>query len=144
LIDRPGQPSLGREGDALESAVLILLAEDEGLIALSIEEALTEGGFAVHSVDSGSEAIAAIDAGTHLFAGLITDVRLGDGPDGWAIARRLREVHPAIPVVYMTGDSAAEHTARGVPESLLVQKPFAAAQIVTAIATLLNQLPPAP
>jgi CheY-like chemotaxis protein len=126
----------------MESSVVILLAEDEGLIALSIEEALKEGGFAVHSVESGNEALAAIAADTHSFAGLITDVRLGEGPDGWDVARRLREIHPAIPVVYMTGDSAAEHTARGVPDSLLVQKPFAAAQIVTAIATLLNQIPP--
>jgi CheY-like chemotaxis protein len=128
----------------LESAVLILLAEDESLIALSIEEALQEGGFAVHAVDSGAEALSAIDAGTHLFAGLITDVRLGAGPDGWDVARRAREVLPSIPVVYMTGDSAAEHSSRGVPDSLLVQKPFAAIQIVTAIATLLNQFPAQP
>ncbi len=124
--------------------MLILLVEDESLIAMSIEEALTEGGFAVHSVESGSEAIAAIDSGDYLFAGLITDVRLGEGPCGWDIARRAREVQPTIPVVFMTGDSAAEHSARGVPDSLIMQKPFAAVQIVTAIATLLNQLPPAP
>jgi DNA-binding response OmpR family regulator len=126
----------------LEPAVLILLAEDEALIALSIEQALKDGGFAVHIVESGDAAIAAIEAGDHPFAGLITDVRLGDGPDGWDVARRAREAHPSLPVVYMTGDSAAEHSARGVPDSLMVQKPFAAAQIVTAIATLLNQLPP--
>jgi DNA-binding response OmpR family regulator len=121
--------------------VLILLAEDESLIALSIEEALQEGGFAVLSAESGEEAVAAIDTDSHLFVGLITDVRLGAGPDGWDVARRAREVYPNIAVVYMSGDSAAEHRSRGVPGSLMVQKPFATAQIVNAIAALLD--PPA-
>ena len=121
--------------------MLILLAEDESLIALSIEEALGEGGFAVHTAESGEEAVAAIDADQHIFVGLITDIRLGDGPDGWDVARRAREVYPEIAVVYMSGDSAAEHRSRGVPGSLMVQKPFATAQIVNAIAALLD--PPA-
>jgi DNA-binding response OmpR family regulator len=125
----------------LAPAALILLVEDEGLIALSIEEALVDAGFAVETADSGSDAMAAIDAGTHIFAGLITDIRLGDGPNGWAIARRLRELDPRIPVVYMTGDSAADHRSHGVTGSRLVQKPFATAQIVTAMAALLNLLP---
>jgi DNA-binding response OmpR family regulator len=119
--------------------VLILLAEDESLIALSIEEALEEGGFAVHTAESGEEAVAAIDADQHIFVGLITDIRLGDGPDGWDVARRSREVYPDIAVVYMSGDSAAEHRSRGVPGSLMVQKPFATAQIVNAIAALLDR-----
>jgi CheY-like chemotaxis protein len=118
--------------------VLILLAEDESLIALSIEEALEDGGFAVLTAESGEEAVAAIDGGGHLFVGLITDVRLGAGPDGWDVARRAREVYPNIAVVYMSGDSAAEHRSRGVPGSLMVPKPFATAQIVNAIAALLD------
>jgi CheY-like chemotaxis protein len=123
------------------TVVLILLAEDESLIALSIEEALEDGGFAVHTTESGEEAVAAIDADNQIFVGLITDVRLGAGPDGWDVARRAREVYPNIAVVYMSGDSAAEHRSRGVPGSLMVQKPFATAQIVNAIAALLD--PPA-
>lgn len=38
----------------------------------------------------------------------------------------------------MTGDSAAERAAFGVPESVLVQKPFVGAQVLAAIMTLLN------
>jgi CheY-like chemotaxis protein len=75
-------------------------------------------------------------------AGLVTDIRLGGGPDGWKVARHAREAIPHLPVVYISAYSAHEHTARGVPDSIMVQKPFAAAQITTAISTHLNALPP--
>ena len=38
----------------------------------------------------------------------------------------------------MTGSEAQEWASKGVPNSILVTKPFAPAQIVTAVAQLLN------
>lgn len=70
--------------------------------------------------------------------GLITDVDLGGGPSGWDVARHAREILPDIPVIYITGGSADEWSAQGVPGSILVAKPFAPAQIISAIASLLN------
>jgi two-component system cell cycle response regulator CpdR len=122
---------------------MILLVEDEALVALALQDSLEEGGYAVHSVESGTDAIAIIDNGEPVIAGLITDIRLSGGPDGWMIARHARQVYPGIPVVYMSGDSAADHTSQGVPNSVMLQKPFVSAQLVTAISTLLNQVPPA-
>jgi hypothetical protein len=43
-----------------------------------------------------------------------------------------------MPVVYMTGAGGREWAAHGVPNSTLVHKPFAPAQIITAISALLN------
>jgi hypothetical protein len=45
---------------------------------------------------------------------------------------------PDLPVIYMTGAAAAEWPAEGVPKSILLEKPFAPAQLVTAVAQLLN------
>jgi hypothetical protein len=45
-----------------------------------------------------------------------------------------------IPVVYTTGAASADWGSNGVPNSVLLQKPFAPAQIVTAISQLLNQV----
>ena len=75
----------------------------------------------------------------HAIRALITDIRMGEGPDGWEIARRARELNPRLPVIYMSGDSAADWSAQGVPGSIMLQKPFASAQIVTAVASLINQ-----
>jgi CheY-like chemotaxis protein len=61
--------------------------------------------------------------------------------DGWDVARRAREMEPEFPVVYMTGDSADDWASKGVPKSILLNKPFAPAQLITAISQLLNGAP---
>jgi DNA-binding response OmpR family regulator len=58
--------------------------------------------------------------------------------DGWAVARTAREIDPEFPVVYMTGAAADQWPVQGVPNSILLAKPFAPAQLVTAISNLLN------
>ena len=40
-------------------------------------------------------------------------------------------------VVYVTGDSITEWPANGVPQSVVLQKPFASAELITAVANLL-------
>ena len=114
------------------------MVDDEELIAHVITDALEDGGFETFHALSAKEAIAALDDSTHRFSGLITDVNLGSKATGWDVARAARHGMPDIPVVYMTGDSAHQWAVEGVPHSLLVQKPFAAAQITTAIAQLIN------
>jgi DNA-binding response OmpR family regulator len=47
-----------------------------------------------------------------------------------------------MPVIYMTGTHGEEWTSKGVPNSVLLAKPFAPAQLVTAIANLLNTVSP--
>jgi len=106
---------------------------------MNAEEALIEGGFQVITALDGSEAEARLREAPDGFAGLITDIRLKGGIDGWEIARRARAANPSTAVVYMTGDSAGDWASKGVPNSQLVQKPFANAQLVTAISILLTQ-----
>jgi DNA-binding response OmpR family regulator len=121
------------------SAVILLLMEDDGVLQALLESALQDGGFKVVLASSGTQAIAQLDAAEAQFKGLITDIRLGAGPNGWDVGHRAREVFSGIPVVYMSGDSAHEWSANGVPDSVMLQKPFVTAQLITAIATLLNQ-----
>lgn len=118
---------------------VLLLVEDEVLVAEALQLDLEEGGYQVVVAEDGRAAIKAIDTKAHDFVGVITDIRVGAGPDGWEVARHAREAKPTLAVVYITGDSAADWSAQGVPNSLVLQKPFAHAQLVTAISTLLNQ-----
>ena len=117
---------------------VLLLVEDEHLILMVAEEALEAGGYAVIVAGDGAEALSTLNARSGEFAGLITDVRLGAGPDGWEVARHARELQADLPIVYMTGDSAADWPVNGVPNSIVVQKPFAPAQLVTAVSTLIT------
>lgn len=123
----------------MTNAVLLLLVEDEPLILMASHDALQAGGYSVLTADSGPEAMSLVESRIEDISGLITDVRLGAGPDGWEIARHARELSPGLPVVYTTADSAHDWTAYGVPNSLVVQKPYAPAQLLTAISTLLTQ-----
>jgi DNA-binding response OmpR family regulator len=117
---------------------LLLLVDDEALILQTINDALEDGGYATIQAHSGEEAIALLQDAEQTFAGVITDINLG-GLNGWEVARAARERSADIPVVYMTGDSAHEWTSHGVPNSVLVPKPFALSQMVTAISQLLNE-----
>ena len=52
--------------------------------------------------------------------------------------------HPEFPIIYMTGAGTAKWLSRGVPNSMLLEKPFAPAQLVTAVSQLLiNEAPKA-
>ncbi|WP_440847593.1 response regulator transcription factor [Sphingomonas sp. 22176] len=118
--------------------VLILLVEDEPLMLIHAQEALEDGGYTVIDASSGEEALRLFSEQADQIVGLVTDVRLGKGADGWEVARRARELKARIPVVYLTAESAEDWAAHGVPKSLLVQKPYAPAQLLTAISTLIN------
>jgi DNA-binding response OmpR family regulator len=123
----------------LAAAVLVLLVEDEMLIRMNLQEEITEAGLDVVVSSNGREAMAELDAEATRFCAVVTDIRLGRGPDGWELARRAREAVPEMPVVYISGDSAYEWSARGVPNSVMVPKPFHPAEVVTALSTLLSQ-----
>lgn len=127
----------------MRTSLLVVVVEDEPLILEMVQEALEEAGFEVLSATSSRSAEEKIGAADEI-VGLITDVRLGRGPDGWELARAVRTARPGLPVVYMTGDSAGEWSAHGVPRSLIVQKPFAVGQVVAALTGLLNELDSTP
>jgi two-component system cell cycle response regulator CpdR len=78
------------------------------------------------------------------YRAVVTDINLLGKLDGWEVGRSAREIDPTMPIIYMTGTHGEEWAAKGVPNSLLLAKPFAPAQIVIAISQLLNATPPVP
>jgi CheY-like chemotaxis protein len=126
--------------------LVVLVVEDEQLLRELVEPALADAGYSVLLAHNGSEALKYLEERESEEAplrALVTDVQLGPGPSGWEIAKRARELHPEIPVVYVTGAAAAEWPSKGVPNSLIIQTPFAPAQVVTAVSQLLNAPPTA-
>ena len=117
---------------------IILLVEDEPLVLLVAQDALEAGGYTVLPVQVASEAQTLLDSRSAELSGLITEIRLPGDADGWEIARHARELRADLPVVYTTGDSAADWPVQGVPNSVVVQKPYAGAQLLTAISTLMT------
>ena len=127
---------------ALSDAVKILVVEDDQLIQAMVEEALSDGGFASALTASGEEAITLLQDDKSKYRAVVTDINLLGKIDGWEVGRSAREIDPTIPMIYMTGTHGEEWASKGVPNSLLLAKPFAPAQIVIAISQLLNATPP--
>ena len=115
-----------------------LFAEDDVILAEMIGEALVDAGFEVTRAASGDKALEVLDSGANDVKVLITDIQLGPGVDGWRLARYARTRHPDIAVLYITGNSAAQWVSQAVPGSILLQKPFEAAEVVTAARALLG------
>jgi CheY-like chemotaxis protein len=121
---------------------LVLVVEDEEPLQLVIHDTLKDGGFEVLLVASAEEALPILQSGAAKCSALVTDINLSDGANGWEVARQAREIDPSLAVVYATSASADDWRAQGVPNSILLTKPFATAQLVTAVSQLLNTSSP--
>lgn len=117
----------------------LLYVEDDVLVQHMLQAELEEAGFNVLVANSGADALAVLAEQSHELHGLITDINLGDGPDGWEVARTARELMSGLPIVYVSAVSEHEWTSQGVPASVMISKPFVPAQVVVAISSLRTQ-----
>ncbi|MBX9699862.1 MAG: response regulator [Acetobacteraceae bacterium] len=119
----------------------ILVAEDEPLAAMVVEEILLELG---HEVTVAGDGQAALEiAESQYFDILVTDLAMPRMP-GWELVPRLRAGRPQLPVVVMTGylppGVAATLEASGSGPLVLLQKPFDLGALIDAVA----EVAPAP
>ena len=111
---------------------LILVVDDNQLVAMTVEDTLREAGYAVLTVSSGEEACMLIEQAEEL-AAVVTDIRLEADTDGWEVAQCARQRHPDIAIVYISGHSAHQHDSCGVPHSRMLQKPFGRSKLIDAV-----------
>ncbi|MDA9521625.1 transcriptional regulator [Bradyrhizobium sp. CCBAU 11434] len=128
----------------MTSQLLILVVEDDQDVQNIVQESLSDGGFEAVVTSSGERAIELLDIAEGKYRALVTDINLRAGKaDGWHVARHARKIDPNFPIVYMSGKDADDWASQGVPNSIMLAKPFAPAQLVTALSNLLNAAPPA-
>jgi CheY-like chemotaxis protein len=114
----------------------LLLVEDGPLTLVSTQTALEEEGYSVVAARHSASALDALD---RPFCGLITDIRLPGPFDGWDIAREARARWPDIPVVYVTGEGEEDWAEKGVPGSLILQKPYSAAKLLSVVGQVVHE-----
>lgn len=125
-------------GTTAHERPFILYVEDEIIIQQALASELEDAGFHVITADQGEEALELLSKHSQDLHGLITDVKLREGPDGWQVARRARELVSGLPVIYLSATCEEAWTSLGVPNSVMINKPFVAAQLIVAISSLLN------
>jgi DNA-binding response OmpR family regulator len=107
--------------------LFVLVVEDEYALQGIVEEALREGGFETAILSSGEEALTLFRGKVADYKALVTDVNLKGSLSGWDVAKEIRELAAGFPVIYMTGASGDHWTSHGVPDRILLRKPFAPA-----------------
>ncbi|KGM34344.1 response regulator [Inquilinus limosus] len=114
----------------------ILIVEDEPFVRMMAEDAAQRLGLEPLTAIDGETAIALARARrAETLAILFTDIHMPPGPDGWTVARAVREIHPGIRVIYTSGQAGPEECARlGVPQSRLLPKPYSSDELAAVIA----------
>lgn len=117
--------------------VTVLVVDDEPGVLSVVTRGLTQRGLHVWQARNGGDALAAIEV--HGLPDLVlTDLTM-PGMDGAALARRLREQWPDLPVIFMSGFSAEELQRRGTLDSRgdLVRKPFTSDELMLVLGSAL-------
>jgi two-component system copper resistance phosphate regulon response regulator CusR len=117
----------------------ILLVEDEPKAGEYLRKGLTESGYVVDWVQTGADGLHC--ATTEGYDLIVLDVML-PGMDGWLVIHELRKTH-STPVLFLTARDEVDDRIKGLElgaDDYLV-KPFAFAELVARIRTLLRRGP---
>ena len=128
-VAAPAQPS---DGDTPATAILVV--DDEPSLLAAASRMLRQHGYTVYTAASGDQALTV--AQQHDIQLLLTDTIMPDitGP---ALARRISQMKPGIPVLHMSG-----YTANLLPgaenDLIFIQKPFTDQQLIEKVQNVLS------
>jgi two-component system, response regulator, stage 0 sporulation protein F len=125
------------EGGLMITQGTILVAEDDGAIADILVDLLTEEGYSVQTVASGSEALAALQAEPPDLA--LIDLGLPD-MSGREVLAAARAQQLAVPIVIMTASTLATDDLIAAGARACLFKPFELDQLVECVAQHIRHL----
>jgi len=131
-------PEVGPQEQLVDDIVggLVLLVEDNPVVADVSATMLSELGFGVETATDARAALRAID-GDKKFDLMFSDIVMAGQMDGIALARIVRERLPDLPILLATGYSKAADAAQD--EFAILRKPYQIAQLSRAIAKVMAQ-----
>ena len=122
------------------STARVLLVEDDPAIRSAMHRALSQAGLNVTPAPDGDSAAGLLDddAGFDL---LVTDVQMGGGRDGFALATDWRTHVPGRPVLFVSGSGDPRLNDAVASRDAVMPKPFERAGLVAAVRRLLAEQP---
>ena len=115
----------------------ILLAEDDDAMRVYLERALVNAGYAVDTVDRGTEAVPLLESRTYDL--LLSDIVMPE-MDGIELAQRCNEISPDTKVMFITGFAAVTLKAsREQPHAKVLSKPFHLRDLVLEVERVLEE-----
>jgi DNA-binding NtrC family response regulator len=115
---------------------VVLLLEEEDHERVVITEHLTEGGFEVIGAADSDEALKALKSRKDIRV-FVTDAHVPGSIDGHELARTVREKHPGIATVMISGHSDAK--SGPVPEgATFIAKPYLLEHLLPTLRQMLD------
>ena len=135
---RPAPVSAARESGIVGAGRRVLVVDDEAGVRLVTTQVLRRRGFEVVTAEDGLEGLKRLRATPGNFSVVIMDLMM-PGMNGYALAREIRSLAPALPIVVAsgmmgdakTGEDRASLTAIGV--QAILTKPFGEADLIEAL-----------
>ena len=139
----PAAPAAAERAAGGEAAPVLILVDDDAPLRRSLQRALERREFQVYSADS-------LRAGLNLAHSVkpdyaVVDLRLEDG-SGIELVKRLRELHPKVRVVILTGYGNIATAVAAVKAGAVdyLAKPADADDVINALLATGSTLPPPP
>lgn len=111
----------------------VLLIEDDDLMRITVADILLDEGIEVDAVSNAEDALVLLGSG-QVCDVLVTDINLGAGLDGLALADSVRSRYPEIAVIFVSGRALAPEELS--PRDRFLAKPFTPRQLVASIERL--------
>ncbi len=119
------------------SKVKILYVEDEPFLGRIVKESLESRDFEVIMVSDGKDAGRSFTAANPDIC--VLDIML-PGKDGYTIAKEIRQVDPAVPIIFVTAKNQTEDVLKGFSSggNDYIRKPFSMEELIVRVNNLLQ------
>ena len=114
----------------------VLLVEDDAMVRLTLADFFEDAGIDFLEAGSAEEALALLDDTSQRIDVLVTDLNLGAGDNGLALAIKARQIRPGLPVIYETGSQDILANRTLFPWEQVFYKPFDPAALATTVSAL--------
>ncbi|GJD56334.1 response regulator [Methylobacterium dankookense] len=114
---------------------VILVVDDEALLRMLAADHFADAGFEVLEAANGALALAMLAERPDIGA-VMTDVQMPGEPDGFALARHVRELCPGCAIVVVSG-RAAPGPGNMARDARYLSKPYCGAEVVRIVENLL-------
>ena len=101
----------------------VLLVDDEELVRRLLTRMLMESGWQVLPAENGAIALEAAREINGNLSLVVTDIHM-PVMDGVELGRKLRDLHPQVPVLYISGRDLHPDLTDEIPEGSVLRKPF--------------------
>jgi CheY-like chemotaxis protein len=128
-----------RTGNGHPSPSTILVVEDEILVRLAVCDYLRECGYRVLEAASGEDAQAVFRSGEPVEI-LFSDIDLGRGMNGFALATWVRQTYPGVRILLTSGVTRMAQEASQLCDGPFIDKPYSHHTLADHIKRLLGLL----